>query len=231
MTRHPDQLDAAGDARRRRRARRRAGAARRAHALRGLVGNIYLGKVVRVLPGMQSAFIDAGLERAAFLHVADIWRQEPLRDRRRGRTAARRARTDEVARDQRHESQPRADRAAGVRRPVAARAGRQGPDRHEGRAAVDADLDRRPAAGLPAAGRTTTSASRSGSATSRREQLRARIQQLLEPGGRGGFILRTNAEDASDEELAADIAYLRKLWDASSRRAAPRRRRRCCTRT
>ena len=40
---------------------------------RGLVGNIYLGRVARVLPGMQSAFIDIGLDRAAFLHVADIW--------------------------------------------------------------------------------------------------------------------------------------------------------------
>lgn len=40
---------------------------------RGIVGNIYLGRVVRVLPGMQSAFIDVGLERTAFLHVADIW--------------------------------------------------------------------------------------------------------------------------------------------------------------
>src|SRR5215813_3524366 len=40
---------------------------------RGLVGNIYLGVVSRVLPGMQSAFIDVGLDRAAFLHVADIW--------------------------------------------------------------------------------------------------------------------------------------------------------------
>ena len=39
---------------------------------RGLVGNIYMGKVVRVLPGMQSAFVDIGKERAAFLHVADI---------------------------------------------------------------------------------------------------------------------------------------------------------------
>ena len=39
---------------------------------RGLVGNVYLGKVTRVLPGMQSAFIDIGLERAAFLHVADL---------------------------------------------------------------------------------------------------------------------------------------------------------------
>ena len=40
---------------------------------RGLVGNIYLGRVARVLPGMQSAFIEVGLERAAFLHIADIW--------------------------------------------------------------------------------------------------------------------------------------------------------------
>ena len=44
---------------------------------RGLAGNVYLGKVVRVLPGMQSAFIDIGLERAAFLHVADIWEAKP----------------------------------------------------------------------------------------------------------------------------------------------------------
>src|ERR1700741_4648987 len=40
---------------------------------RGLVGNIYYGRVLRVLPGMQSAFIDIGGERAAFLHGADIW--------------------------------------------------------------------------------------------------------------------------------------------------------------
>src|ERR1700751_1934179 len=44
---------------------------------RGLVGNIFLGKVARVLPGMQSAFIDIGLERAAFLHVADVWHRQP----------------------------------------------------------------------------------------------------------------------------------------------------------
>ena len=52
---------------------------------RGLVGNVYLGKVARVLPGMQSAFIDIGLERAAFLHVADSARQQ-----RRARRTARR---------------------------------------------------------------------------------------------------------------------------------------------
>ena len=40
---------------------------------RGLVGSIFKGKVVRVLPGMQAAFVDIGLERAAFLHAKDIW--------------------------------------------------------------------------------------------------------------------------------------------------------------
>jgi len=42
---------------------------------RGLVGNIYIGKVDRVLPGMQAAFVDIGLERTAFLHVSDICRR------------------------------------------------------------------------------------------------------------------------------------------------------------
>ncbi|MBN2645763.1 MAG: Rne/Rng family ribonuclease [Desulfuromonadaceae bacterium] len=39
---------------------------------RGIVGNIYKGKVIRVLPGMQAAFVDIGLEKAAFLYVADV---------------------------------------------------------------------------------------------------------------------------------------------------------------
>ncbi len=42
---------------------------------RGYVGNVYLGRVVRVLPGMQAAFVDIGLDRAAFLYVGDIWPQ------------------------------------------------------------------------------------------------------------------------------------------------------------
>ena len=39
---------------------------------RGIVANIYKGKVVKVLPGMQAAFVDIGLERAAFIHVSDL---------------------------------------------------------------------------------------------------------------------------------------------------------------
>ncbi|MDG9729972.1 ribonuclease G [Ignatzschineria sp. RMDPL8A] len=47
---------------------------------RGLVGNIYKGVVVRVLPGMEAAFVDIGLERAAFLHVSDIQKRFDLTD-------------------------------------------------------------------------------------------------------------------------------------------------------
>src|SRR5690606_28094278 len=47
---------------------------------RGLVGNIYLGKVSRVLPGMQAAFVDIGLDKAAFLHAADIVIRSELAD-------------------------------------------------------------------------------------------------------------------------------------------------------
>ena len=43
----------------------------------GLVGNIYKGKVVRILPGMQAAFVDIGVERAGFLHVDDLVASKP----------------------------------------------------------------------------------------------------------------------------------------------------------
>ena len=45
---------------------------------RGVVGNIYKGKVQRVMPGMQAAFVDIGLDRAAFLHANDIFRSSQL---------------------------------------------------------------------------------------------------------------------------------------------------------
>ena len=43
---------------------------------RGPVGNIYMGKVVRVMPGMQAAFVDIGLEKAGFIHAADVMQKD-----------------------------------------------------------------------------------------------------------------------------------------------------------
>jgi ribonuclease G len=96
---------------------------------RGLVGNVYLGKVARVLPGMQSAFIDIGLERAAFLHVADVWHRQAEGDPP-ACTRARRRCPDPIEKP-------------GVRRPVADGAGHQGPDRQQGRTPVHPDQHRR----------------------------------------------------------------------------------------
>jgi ribonuclease G len=90
---------------------------------RGLVGNVYLGKVARVLPGMQSAFIDIGLERAAFLHVADVWHRQPD-----GEPPPRFARTQPQVPIESRCSKARPDGA-----------GHQGPDRHQGRAPVHPD--------------------------------------------------------------------------------------------
>jgi ribonuclease G len=105
---------------------------------RGLVGNVYLGKVSRVLPGMQSAFIDIGLERAAFLHVADVWqRQEggepPL--------FARRNDPPVPIEKQVFEGQPLMVQVI------------KDPHRQQGCTPVHADQHRRSAAGVPAAGR------------------------------------------------------------------------------
>lgn len=62
---------------------------------RGIVGNIFKGKVVRVLPGMEAAFVDIGLERAAFIHASDVMPSttdgengEPQRGRARFRISA-----------------------------------------------------------------------------------------------------------------------------------------------
>ena len=65
---------------------------------RGVVGNVYKGRVQRVMPGMQAAFVEIGLDRAAFLHASDILRapQEPPEEARRGaagQPAARRRRS------------------------------------------------------------------------------------------------------------------------------------------
>ena len=88
---------------------------------RGLVGNIYLGLVSRVLPGMQSAFVQIGLDRAAFL--------------------------DELLVLQPGET----DRENAARRTETAGPGDQGSDRNKGRASVDADQYCRKTSGVPAA--------------------------------------------------------------------------------
>jgi ribonuclease G len=182
---------------------------------RGLVGNVYLGKVVRVLPGMQSAFIDIGMERAAFLHVADL--NNPAGP---GRTAL--------------SGQPNKEgRSDAPLLPIE----RQVFEGQTLTVQVIKDAigtkGARLSAQISVAGRMLVflphdkhiGISQKIGSHELREQLRARMQLLAAPDGKdggGGFILRTNAEEASDQELAEDIAYLRRTWALIRERAQSR---------
>ena len=165
---------------------------------RGLVGNIYLGKVARVLPGMQSAFIDVGLERAAFLHVADLHGSG-----RHGHGERSDAAPPVPIERQVFEGQTLVVQV--IKDPIGTKGARL---------STQISIAGRMLVFLPQDNRIGVS-QKIGSPEAR-EQLRARVQQLAGPAeaAGGGFILRTNAEDAGDKELADDIAYLRKTWSA-----------------
>jgi ribonuclease G len=161
---------------------------------RGLVGNVYLGKVARVLPGMQSAFIDIGLERAAFLHVADVW--HPPAEGETISTARNHA-TQIPIEKQIFEGQSLMVQV--IKDPIGSKGARLSTQISvAGRLLVFLPQDEHIGISqkIP---------------LQQRDELRHRLQQLAGTQG-GGFILRTNGEDASDAELSEDIAYLRKAW-------------------
>jgi ribonuclease G len=179
---------------------------------RGLVGNIYLGRVSRVLPGMQSAFIDIGLERAAFLHVADL--HPPVPGGRRAEDAA-------PLPIERQVFEGQALMVQVVKDPIGTKGARLSTQVSiAGRLLVYLPQD------------THIGVSQKIGSPELREQLRGRLTALATqaaqaaapgspgtPGEIGGFILRTNAEEATDAELADDIAYLRKTWALVRERA------------
>jgi ribonuclease G len=159
---------------------------------RGLTGNVYLGKVVRVLPGMQSAFIDIGLERAAFLHVADIWEARSHEGVSAPPTPIEKLLFDGQVLTVQVIKDPIGTKGARLSTQISI-AGRMlvylPQDNHIGISQkIEKEADR--------------------------EKLRARLQGLLPAEEKGGYIVRTMAEEASDTDLLADVDYLRKTWNA-----------------
>jgi len=168
---------------------------------RGLVGNIYAGRVARVLPGMQSAFIDIGLERAAFLHVADV------------HVNGSSPRTDSAPQTpiERLVFEGQTLTVQVIKDPIGTKGARLSTQISiAGRLLVFLPQD------------DHIGISQKIGSPELREQLRSRMGALVgkpEDGGGGGFILRTNAEEATDEELGEDIGYLRKTWAAIRERS------------
>ena len=166
---------------------------------RGLVGNVYLGKVARVLPGMQSAFIDIGLERAAFLHVADLHNGNKGEGNGSGNG---------------HAALVPIERQVFEGQALTVQVVKDAIGTKGARLSTQVSIAGRLLVHLPQDNHLGIS-QKIGS-LELREQLRERLTRLAgktdEPYHGGGFILRTNAEEASDAELADDIAYLRRTW-------------------
>ncbi len=166
----------------------------------GLLGNIYVGRVARVLPGMQSAFVEIGLERAAFLHVADLWGH--------GKNG------DEAGRP--------IERLLAEGQPVLVQVVKDPIGTKGARLSTQISIAGRFLVYLPASSSHDNphiAISQKIEDESGRQALRERLRGLVPAEERGGFIVRTLAEAASDEELRADIGYLRHLWGAISERS------------
>ncbi|MDX1452509.1 MAG: ribonuclease G [Oleiphilaceae bacterium] len=169
---------------------------------RGIVGNIYKGKVVRVLPGMEAAFVDIGLERAAFIHVSDIALNVEDED-----ASPNRKQPPDIALLLR-EGQSLVVQV--IKDPIGTKGARL---------TTQLSIASRYLVYMP--GVDHIGISQRIEEESERERLRDLVQSCQldgeddEPGSEEstkGFIVRTAAEGAGEEEFKADMQFLARLW-------------------
>lgn len=159
---------------------------------RGIVGNIYKGRVTRVLPGMQSAFVDIGLEKAAFLHASDIVSHTECVDKNEQQQFI----VKDIATLVR-EGQDIVVQV--VKDPLGTKGARL---------TTDITLPSRYLVFMPENSHVGVSQRIES------EQERARLKELVLPfcDELGGFIIRTVSEGATEEELKQDADFLKRLW-------------------
>jgi ribonuclease G len=164
---------------------------------RGIVGNIYKGKVVRVLPGMQAAFVDIGLDRAAFIHVADVIRP-----------GAPESQGEPLIASLLHEGQRLVVQV--TKDPIGTKGARL---------TTHLSIPSRYLVYMPQTPHVGVSQ------RIEQEAERERLKQLVGQGmseiaadEQGGFILRTAAEGVGSDEILADIHFLHRVWQAVERR-------------
>ncbi|MEK7844936.1 MAG: ribonuclease G [Pseudomonadota bacterium] len=154
---------------------------------RGIVGNIYNGRVSRVLPGMQSAFVDIGLDRAAFLHVADIWNS-----------------------NQDGDAAKPIEKLLYEGNSILVQVIKDAIGTKGARLSTQISLAGRLLVYLPQ--ESHIGISQRIEDDSERELLRKKLQQIIPAEEKGGYIIRTMAEAADESDLRADLEYLHKLW-------------------
>ena len=203
--------------------------------VRGVVGNVYKGRVSRVLPGMQAAFVDIGLDRDAFLYVADV-REEmsELEELELGEERGGGERTGNGGRNGGngngnggdHGERHAGDRGHGGEQPSIDELLRAGQE-----IVVQALKDPLPNKGARVSTHITlpgrylvyapTGHHRGVSRRIEDADERARLRELvLGLGIPGGWIVRTAAEGKGEEEFRQDAAFLTGMWERLSARAA-----------
>lgn len=161
---------------------------------RGIVGNIYLGRVSRVLPGMQAAFIDINLERTAFLHASDI----VPRQSGNGNGGDKPDSTEDIQKLV-HQGQDLMVQV--VKDPLGTKGARL---------TTHLSVAARFLVFMP--GEEHIGVSQKIEGEEERQRLRDIVTSLSEEFGQGGYIVRTVAEGVSEQELRSDMEFLHKLW-------------------
>lgn len=182
---------------------------------RRMVGDIYLGRIEAVLPGIQAAFVDIGADKSAFLHASDLIESEEdgeldesQDDGRAGNGGRARRRLPNVAEElERGESKL----VQVIKEPI----GTKGP-----RVTAQVSLAGRFLVYMPFASRVGVS--RKIDNRDQRAKLRELVQGLV-PKGDGGWIIRTVAEDLNAKSCKREIDHLRSLWNKIKRRASSAR--------
>ena len=162
-------------------------------ASRGIVGNIYAGRVLRVMPGMQAAFVDIGSERSAFIHLSDII----------GAGAAAESRIAE------HLREGQIIVVQVVKDPLGSKGARL---------TTQLSVSTRYLVYMPAGNHVGVSQRIEDSDERARLQGVLAEGVAAEAMSEGGYILRTAAEGAGSAEVSADLRYLKRLWAVVSRR-------------
>lgn len=161
-------------------------------ARRGIVGNIYKGRVSRVLPGMQAAFIDIGLDKAAFLHASDIVPHTECVSENEKRQFQVRDISQLV-----HQGQDLVVQV--VKDPLGTKGARL---------TTDITLPSRYLVFMP--GASHVGVSQRIESEKERNRLKNTVSDYCDEFG--GFIIRTAAEGASETEISQDAAFLKRLW-------------------
>ncbi|GAA0374143.1 ribonuclease G [Bowmanella denitrificans] len=173
------------------------------HTKRGLVGNIYRGKVSRVLPGMQAAFVDIGLDKAAFLHASDIVIHNEL--------------VGEVSES--HMSKQDIRELVRDGQDIVVQVVKDPLGTKGARLTTDITLPSRYLVFMPSV--SHVGVSQRIEDEQERERLKLLVQDLCSEDG--GFILRTAAEGVGESELQQDAEFLKRLWAKVQQRMKKRK--------